>query len=176
MSKQDWGCLAASTTFDVTSSKGTKSTQWYYKGASLLPSSPKWCKKNIKHKHYHNNGGDPKFRLLSRQQNVETLSTQKSRSGKYAEQGRRLALDKRRRRKGKTWLGDKFWGKLHSYTHSLKYLFTHYLTACLLKLFYTFQCGQNGKEHSDPVEILPAQRSWNNEALKVENKELEYKT
>lgn len=120
--------------------------------------------------------GDPKFRLLSRRQNAETLSSQKSRREKYAKHGRRLALDKRRRRKGKTWLDGKFWGKLHSYTHSLKYLFTHYLTACLLKLFYTFQCGQNGKEHSDPVEILPAQRSWNNEALKVENRELEYKT
>lgn len=46
--------------------------------------------------------GDPKFRLLSRQQNAETLSTQKSRRGKYAEHGRRLALAKRRRRKGKT--------------------------------------------------------------------------
>lgn len=28
-----------------------------------------------------------------------------------------------------------------------------YLIVCPLKLFYTFQCGQSDKEHSDPVEI-----------------------
>lgn len=40
-----------------------------------------------------------------------------------------------------------------------------YLTVCPSKPFYTFQCGQNGKEHSDPVEIPLAQHFWNNEAL-----------
>lgn len=162
MSKQDWGCLAASTTFDVTSSKGTRALRGIDQGhpcchlhlsgdrkheAQALPRQPSPTAE-----------GDPKFTRLSRQQKRKICKTR-----------RRLALDKRRGRKGKTWLGDKF---RENFTHT----HTHYLTACLLKLFYTFQCGQNGKEHSDPVVILPAQRSWNNEALKVENKELEYKT
>lgn len=47
-----------------------------------------------------------------------------------------------------------------------------YLTVCPLKLFYTFQCGQSDKEHSDPVEIPLAQHFWNNEVLWKENTEL----
>jgi hypothetical protein len=48
----------------------------------------------------------------------------------------------------------------------------HYPTACPLKLFYTFQCGQNDKEHNDPAAIPPAQHFWSNAALRTENNEV----